>query len=180
MRVGDLKDERFGRLVAKRRVKNSQCGKVRWYCHCDCGRRKTVSASNLRRGETKSCGCLPREGIIQRSIRHGLSKSVAYALWAAAKHRAKLNDILFNVEPQDIVVPEFCPALAIRLECTGKRAVGPQRQSPTLDRIESGLGYVKGNIWVISCRANSVKNDATFEEMEGLVAALKKYKRCSS
>jgi len=36
------------------------------------------------------------------------------------------------------------------------------------------MGYVKGNVWVISHRANRIKNDATLLELEKLVTALKK------
>lgn len=44
--------------------------------------------------------------------------------------------------------------------------------SPSLDRIDSSLGYVEGNVWVISTRANRIKSDATLEELKLLVAAL--------
>lgn len=41
--------------------------------------------------------------------------------------------------------------------------------SPTLDRKDSTRGYVPDNVWVISHRANRMKNNATLEEMELLV-----------
>ena len=37
--------------------------------------------------------------------------------------------------------------------------------SYSLDRIDSSRGYVKGNIWAISLRANRIKNDSTVEEL---------------
>lgn len=46
--------------------------------------------------------------------------------------------------------------------------------SPTIDRINPKLGYIKGNVWVISNKANRFKNDATLEELELLVANLRR------
>lgn len=40
--------------------------------------------------------------------------------------------------------------------------------SPSLDRFKPELGYVKGNIHVISTRANRIKNDATYNEIRKL------------
>ncbi len=45
-------------------------------------------------------------------------------------------------------------------------------ESPSLDRIDSTKGYTKGNIWVISNRANTLKNDATLSELKLLVERL--------
>jgi hypothetical protein len=44
--------------------------------------------------------------------------------------------------------------------------------TPSLDRIDSSLGYVKGNVWVISWRANHIKTDATLDELRLLVTGL--------
>lgn len=49
----DLVDRRFSRLVAE-----SYVGDGRWKCRCDCGRRKAIKGVHLRRGTTKSCGCM--------------------------------------------------------------------------------------------------------------------------
>jgi len=117
---------------------------------------------------------LQREGIIRRSTTHGLCGTAAYKLWTGAKHRAKLKGIEFDIKPEDVVVPKVCPVLGVVLESTGKRSSGPQPQSPTLDRIDSSIGYIKGNIWVISHRANSLKSDATLDELSKLAFAVAK------
>lgn len=54
--------------------------------------------------------------------------------------------------------------------------VGIQNDSPTIDKIIPNLGYVKGNVWVISAKANRMKSNATVEELELLVKNLKTHK----
>jgi hypothetical protein len=79
------------------------------------------------------------------------------------KYRAKSENLPFNLTKEDISIPEICPVLGIRLV----RAEGRLTQnSPSLDRIIPALGYVKGNVWVISMKANTMKNSATIEELQ--------------
>mgnify|MGYP000409137109 CR=1 FL=1 len=55
----DIAGERFGRLVAISPVKAGEG--VKWLCKCDCGGETITTASKLRSGHTKSCGCFQRE-----------------------------------------------------------------------------------------------------------------------
>lgn len=57
----DLSGKRFGRLVAIKPQGKSTNGNLRWLCHCDCGNYTVVDGVQLRRGDSKSCGCLRRE-----------------------------------------------------------------------------------------------------------------------
>lgn len=83
-------------------------------------------------------------------------------LWKSAKSRAKQRGEDFSIELEDIIVPDKCPILGIPLEY--HRGV-KQDNSYSLDRIDSSKGYVKGNIWAISLRANRIKNDSTPQEL---------------
>lgn len=84
------------------------------------------------------------------------------AIHLSAKSRAKRNGIKFDLEFSDIVIPEFCPVLGIKLkQRDGKLA----DNSPSLDRIIPELGYVKGNVLVVSNKANRIKNNATVDEL---------------
>lgn len=60
------------------------------------------------------------------------------------------------------MIPEFCEALGIRLEF-GKGCC--HDASPSLDCIIPEKGYVTGNHAVISHRANTIKTNATVEEL---------------
>jgi hypothetical protein len=80
----------------------------------------------------------------------------------SARLRAVRAGIPFALTVADVVVPDTCPILGIPLARTAGR---PAPSSPTLDRIRPELGYVPGNVQVISHRANTMKSDATFQEM---------------
>ena len=95
-----------------------------------------------------------------------------YFLWKAAKRRAKTKGLDFDIEVSDIIIPQLCPLLNIPIiHQTGKGCRSPH--SPSLDRIKNHLGYVKGNILVVSWRANFLKSDGTIEELELLLTNLK-------
>lgn len=83
-------------------------------------------------------------------------------LFDVARKRARVNDAEFTITVDDVVVPEFCPLLGIRL-APGELVAGPC--SPSLDRIDSSKGYVPGNVWVLSHKANRMKNNATVAEL---------------
>lgn len=86
----------------------------------------------------------------------------------AAKYRAKKIGVPFDLLPSEIVVPAICPVLGIPL--SHKIGYGPCNHSPSLDRVVPELGYVRGNVVVISGRANRIKYDATPEELERVAA----------
>lgn len=87
-----------------------------------------------------------------------------------ARSRARIKGIEINIERSDIVIPDVCPILGITLVIsTGKAS----HNSPTLDRIDPAKGYTKGNVRVISHRANSKKQDNTIEDFERFIAYMK-------
>lgn len=89
----DLSNTRFGRLVVKSFVRSARSGRAYtyiWLCSCDCGEVLEVHASNLRTGNTQSCGCLQTDLATARTI-HGHSRkgrpSPTYRSWAHMKTR---------------------------------------------------------------------------------------------
>lgn len=97
-------------------------------------------------------------------------KDVRYALWERARDRAKKKNMEFNISLSDIYVPNYCPILGMKLE---RHKNKKEINSPSLDRIDNNKGYIKGNIIVISSRANELKRDATVEELEAIVTFFK-------
>lgn len=89
------------------------------------------------------------------------------------RSRAKAKDIPFNITVDDIKIPEFCPVLGIKLNCNHGHS-GYFDDSPSIDRIIPELGYTKGNIRVISNRANLLKSNATIEELQKVINDLRR------
>lgn len=80
-------------------------------------------------------------------------------LLSSAKARAKKYGVIFDISADDIHIPEFCPYLGIELKPFSEWS------SPSLDKIDPSLGYVKGNIQVISLLANTMKSSASIEQL---------------
>ena len=84
-----------------------------------------------------------------------------------ARTRARAAAIPFTIVKEDIVIPTHCPVFGIPLfKAPGTPFGGPN--SPALDKIRPELGYVPGNIVVVSRRANDLKKDATLDELRKL------------
>ena len=85
----------------------------------------------------------------------------ALCMWKQAKHRAKFDykNLEFSIEVDDIKIPNKCPYLNIEFIPLDKK------YGYSLDRIDSSKGYTKENIQVISRLANTMKNNATVQEL---------------
>lgn len=143
----------------------SHCGKE--YLYYD-------GPNHYNRVKNHYCGkCGVHDRLYHGHCKNG-EKTHEYEFWRAAKKRARKKKIPFNIHPDDIVIPDFCPILGIPI---AKQDGRPNSNSPSLDRIIPELGYVPGNIMVISWRANDLKKDATFEELILMGEFFKKYKQ---
>jgi len=86
------------------------------------------------------------------------------SLYSNAKYRAKAKNIEFNININDINIPEFCPYLGIKL-IPGSYKERKMGNAPTIDRIDPDIGYTPENIEVISDLANRMKQNATREQL---------------
>ena len=85
-----------------------------------------------------------------------------YNMLQNAKNRAKRDDVPFDLVLEDIEIPSVCPVLGIKIYVGTS---GCKANSPSLDKFIPELGYVRGNVHIISNRANFLKKDATTEEI---------------
>lgn len=88
--------------------------------------------------------------------------------------RAKKCGIRCTISVDDLQIPASCPVLGIPIDVTMRGRRGPRATSPSVDRIVPALGYVPGNVRVISHRANTLKCDATTEELELVLIDLRR------
>lgn len=87
---------------------------------------------------------------------------------AMARRRAAKAGVPFSLTEADIEMPAVCPVLGIEIRVDARGGFNPH--SPSVDRLVPALGYVPGNVRVISNRANLLKRDATLDELRALVA----------
>ena len=89
----------------------------------------------------------------------------ARLLYKNIKSRCKRIGREFSIELEDIIIPEKCPVFGFELKREDRQT---WMCAPSVDRIDSSKGYIKGNVTVVSRRANIIKRDATLEELEQL------------
>jgi len=90
-------------------------------------------------------------------------------LLSRARGRAKIEGIPFTITEDDFNIPEYCPIFRhLKLEFSSGRGTRPDN-IPTLDKIVPSLGYVSGNVAVISMRANRLKSDASAQELQAIL-----------
>lgn len=137
----------------------------RWRTSClDCERKNALADYYSRREDIAWQANRAQKEKVRRRAKPELF------IFNAAKTRAKAKGIAFDLELADISIPKKCPVLGIDLAIQEKQS----DSSPTLDRFDNSRGYVKGNVFVISWRANSLKSNATADELEKILRYMRK------
>lgn len=138
----DLIGQRFGRLVVVKYVE-----KYKYLCQCDCGNIKSIYRYSFENGDTKSCGCLAKEMLIERSITHGHKKgskpSKIYKSWESMIRRCTnpSDNNYHRYGNRGITVCErWLNSFENFLEDMGEIPSGCQ-----IDRINNNKGYCKSN-----------------------------------
>jgi hypothetical protein len=141
----DLTGRTFGRLTVLDRAPNR--GQfVRWNCLCTCGITKPVDASELRKGSTKSCGCLQQEVAKQTQTTHGHSgsnRTREYRSWEAAKQRC-FNPNTSGYKNYGGRGITMCEAWALDFNVF-LQDMGPRPEGHSLDRVDSNGNYEPSN-----------------------------------
>ena len=120
---------------------------------------------------------LARQGRVRRERKIGADARLWHLrkLLADAKRRAKQRGLAFDLTIVDLHVPDECPVFGLTLAWAN--ANRRTWSSPSLDRIDSRLGYVASNVWIVSWRANQIKSDATPKELRAVARAVEVHLR---
>lgn len=150
----DLTGLKFGRLTVLKRVP-SKTRNARWLCKCDCGGETTVLGTTLRRGETKSCGCLKREMNREQLTKHGQSSTRIAHIWylMRARCRNKTNPAYANYGGRGIHVCEEWDKSYVAFRDWA--LANGYDDSLSIDRIDNDKGYGPDN-----CRWATAKEQA--------------------
>jgi hypothetical protein len=85
----DLTGLQFNNLTVTEFSHKDHRNNALWLCQCVCGNMTHVSTTDLRRGKTKSCGCLKRHTSNTIPAPHGLYKTPEYTVWGAMHTRCR-------------------------------------------------------------------------------------------
>lgn len=133
------------------------------YCKA-CRYEHTKSRSKITRAQRKEKMLNSPEYRAKELLLKRLSfeRTIHQVMLTRTKNRALKKGYEFNLEKVDIVIPEYCPILGVKIIIGNKKSYA---NSPSIDRIDNSKGYIKGNIQIISMKANTMKNSATNEEL---------------
>lgn len=98
--AADISGKRFGRILVLSRS-GLVSGAATWHCQCACGNHFVAQGGNLRKGDTRSCGCLRNEATKNRSLKHGHVRTVdgrriasrTYHCWTNMKSRCENQNV---------------------------------------------------------------------------------------
>ena len=88
VRFQNLTGQRFGRLVITEYAGRNGTA-TQWKCTCDCGNTIVALAGNIKKGDTRSCGCLRREVSAARLTTHGMRDTAEFRIWAKIIERCE-------------------------------------------------------------------------------------------
>lgn len=172
----DLTGQQFGRLVVIREA-DKRGRELFWECRCDCGKVVEINGNHLRRGVTTSCGCYRIEGLVNRSLKHGLQKTRQYRVWARMKQRCyDKNDAAYaDYGGRGITV---CPEWHDFPNFYAWAMANGYRDDLTLDRINVNGNYEPSNCrWATQIeQANNKRNNITVTR-DGETHTMKEWSR---
>lgn len=155
-----------------KRGSTTKWGDIRWICQCSCGTAKVVSGNSLRRGTTKSCGCL-RDEIVSKTNRLSSGLASMRAMIKYYKHNAKkkgqeyslTEEQFFELTQKDCYYCGVSPNSILK----SQNRTGGDYIYNGLDRIDNKKGYTIDNI-VSCCKfCNYAKNIRTEQEFKDWV-----------
>jgi len=144
----DITGQRFGRLTALEPSAPDSSGVFKWLCACDCGNRAAIRSTNLRSGNTRSCGCLPNP---RKLLGDEAKVRLRFRQYRKeAPKRGRSFDLSFDLFAE--LVRGACEYCGAREGING------------IDRQDNALGYVEGNCVPCCKTCNFLKRDMPLDK----------------
>lgn len=160
----DLTGQRFGRLEVESIHSKSRSGQYRWNCLCDCGVIKDVLSTHLISGKTNSCGCLKNISGAKHKDWEGCGE-ISGNKFCSIKRSAngsKRREIEFDLAIEylwKLFLGQHRMCALSGIEIWFDHTDGHSGDcTASLDRIDSGRGYVAGNVQWVHKDVNKMKN----------------------
>lgn len=174
MRVVNLAGNRYGRLTVLRRIGSIYSySKSIWRCICDCGNIIEVRSDLLRRGKTRSCGCLFRESARKNAAKATKARTIYDDLaigqaYSATRNNARRRRIRFRLSYQEYKAIiqracHYCNAPARLRGYVRSDGLDLRFYGHTLDRKDNAVGYSPWNCVSACASCNNRKFDKPYK-----------------
>lgn len=165
MKSKDLSKNKYGKLTPLEKVGRNKWRSALWKCKCDCGKETIVDAKSLRRGNTKSCGC------IHKFEKGKASENYWFKTYKISADKRNLKWTLSRKDFLEIITKNchYCgqsPKLREHKTLNGGIVMNG------IDRLNPILGYVTENIVPCCKKCNQMKWDLTLEEFKSHIKKL--------
>lgn len=157
----DITGKRFGRILVLARS-GLVSGAATWNCRCDCGNNFIAQGGNLRKGDTRSCGCLRNETTRKRSLKHGHIIKIGGRRTASRTYRCWTN-MISRCENKNVPAWRHYGGRGITV-CKRWRSsfvaflkdMGESPDGLTIERKNNSKGYSKLNcVWATYTEQNN-------------------------
>lgn len=166
MKAIDLKGKKFGKLEVKEFAGSKNKYRY-WLCECECGIIKEIRRDHLTKGYTKSCGCSWRLSRKNHNNWQGY-EDISLDFFNTIKRGATIRNIEFNITIEylwDLLIQQNkkCKLSGLHLEFSEIRK-DKSNQTASIDRIDSKIGYIEGNVQWVHKQINIMKNKISDEK----------------
>lgn len=112
---------------------------------------------------------LSLDKLIDKYINHASTYGKQHHIFRKIKQKRYVRSHIgvdSNLKPEDIVINEYCPFFNTKIDYRTTSCEHLTKFHYSIDRIDNSKMYMKGNIWVISRFANTIKNDSSLNELK--------------
>lgn len=150
--------QKFGKLTVKEELGKNKNGHFRFLCECECGNTCEVFGTHLRQNKIVSCKCKNKVVGVSGDMWYGIINR-------GIKTRIKRKNLEINITKEyvnKLFLEQGGKCKLTGIEITLPKSWKDRSYSASLDRIDSNLGYIIGNVQWVHKHINVMKN--TFPE----------------